>query len=364
MTCRSSPTRTRSWPAWPWRLSTGTGTPWGTRTCAWPCSRCPSPSRTPSRWPTRAWSLSVVLLCGMDDAAGDWAATVGLPAESGISGGLLAAVPAELGLAPGRRAWTGTGAASAASPPCSACPRPRRRAAPVRGAGPARPARPPRGAASPARVHDGLGPVGPAPARSGPGVLPGPDRERRPRARPARRRPRRGGSRGGGGAPRRHPLLQEAPAGAVDAVAAAGRRVEAGDGEHVRLDPAALHLVLAGRVAPELSDGAAGPPGRRRRPPDGAGAGQRRGRLRRAARAGGRARARRRTGAPARPGPGGAGPAGGGGAAAAARLWRALAATAQQVSAELRQEGAPSGVRPPRRGRPGARRGTTGRPHR
>ncbi|WP_158674168.1 glutaminase A [Pseudokineococcus lusitanus] len=46
--------------------------------------------------------LAVMLTCGMYDAAGDWAATVGMPAKSGICGGLLAVAPAEVGLA----AWS------------------------------------------------------------------------------------------------------------------------------------------------------------------------------------------------------------------------------------------------------------------
>ena len=46
--------------------------------------------------------LAVMLTCGMYDAAGDWAATVGLPAKSGVCGGLLAVAPSEVGLA----AWS------------------------------------------------------------------------------------------------------------------------------------------------------------------------------------------------------------------------------------------------------------------
>jgi glutaminase len=42
--------------------------------------------------------LSVMLSCGMYDHAGDWLYTVGLPAKSGVAGGIIAVLPGELGI--------------------------------------------------------------------------------------------------------------------------------------------------------------------------------------------------------------------------------------------------------------------------
>jgi glutaminase len=43
--------------------------------------------------------LSVMYTCGMYDAAGQWAHDVGLPAKSGVGGGLIAVAPGRFGLA-------------------------------------------------------------------------------------------------------------------------------------------------------------------------------------------------------------------------------------------------------------------------
>ena len=43
--------------------------------------------------------LSVMTTCGMYDAAGDWVAEVGLPAKSGVGGGVLAVLPGQIGIA-------------------------------------------------------------------------------------------------------------------------------------------------------------------------------------------------------------------------------------------------------------------------
>ncbi len=42
--------------------------------------------------------LAVMTTCGMYDAAGDWMSTVGIPAKSGVSGGIFGALPGQLGL--------------------------------------------------------------------------------------------------------------------------------------------------------------------------------------------------------------------------------------------------------------------------
>jgi glutaminase A len=43
--------------------------------------------------------LSVMTTCGMYDAAGDWVSNVGIPAKSGVAGGILGALPGQVGIA-------------------------------------------------------------------------------------------------------------------------------------------------------------------------------------------------------------------------------------------------------------------------
>ncbi len=42
--------------------------------------------------------ISVMLTCGMYDASGEWAYRVGIPAKSGVGGGIVAVVPGKLGI--------------------------------------------------------------------------------------------------------------------------------------------------------------------------------------------------------------------------------------------------------------------------
>lgn len=43
--------------------------------------------------------LSVMTTCGMYDAAGDWVSNVGFPAKSGVAGGIMGAMPGQVGIA-------------------------------------------------------------------------------------------------------------------------------------------------------------------------------------------------------------------------------------------------------------------------
>lgn len=44
-------------------------------------------------------ALSIMMTCGMYDNAGDWVSDVGLPAKSGVAGGIIGAVPTRYGIA-------------------------------------------------------------------------------------------------------------------------------------------------------------------------------------------------------------------------------------------------------------------------
>lgn len=59
----------------------------------------PVTGRTVVPEPVAVQVLAVMATCGMYDAAGDWLVRVGLPAKSGVSGGLTAASPGRFGIA-------------------------------------------------------------------------------------------------------------------------------------------------------------------------------------------------------------------------------------------------------------------------
>ena len=44
-------------------------------------------------------TMSVMLTCGMYDDSGDWVSSVGMPAKSGVGGGIISALPGQLGIA-------------------------------------------------------------------------------------------------------------------------------------------------------------------------------------------------------------------------------------------------------------------------
>lgn len=48
---------------------------------------------------TTRYLLSVMASCGMYDAAGDWLTSVGIPAKSGVAGGILGVLPGQVGVA-------------------------------------------------------------------------------------------------------------------------------------------------------------------------------------------------------------------------------------------------------------------------
>ncbi|MET4920829.1 glutaminase A [Streptomyces sp. PSRA5] len=59
----------------------------------------PSTGETVVPEPVAVQVLAVMASCGMYNASGDWLLRVGLPAKSGVSGGLIAASPARFGMA-------------------------------------------------------------------------------------------------------------------------------------------------------------------------------------------------------------------------------------------------------------------------
>ncbi len=58
----------------------------------------PQTGRQVARGPVVQRTLSVMVTCGMYNGAGDWVSAVGMPAKSGVGGGIAAVLPGQLGI--------------------------------------------------------------------------------------------------------------------------------------------------------------------------------------------------------------------------------------------------------------------------
>lgn len=58
----------------------------------------PQTGRRVTQPPVVKRTLSVMVTCGMYDGAGDWVSAVGMPAKSGVGGGIVAVLPGQLGI--------------------------------------------------------------------------------------------------------------------------------------------------------------------------------------------------------------------------------------------------------------------------
>lgn len=68
-------------------------------------------------------TLSVMVTCGMYDATGDWVSAVGMPAKSGVGGGIVAVLPGQLGIGVYSPHWTPEATACVGWRCAATCPR-------------------------------------------------------------------------------------------------------------------------------------------------------------------------------------------------------------------------------------------------